>query len=308
MQFTPVPSTRRIEQADRWHGIIPPLNSGGYGRFNILAKDTFYRTQIFPRNDKIFIAAPELDANELVINEFLAKNDSFNIDSAGEYDDWLELYNPGSNEANLSGMYLTDDPALLTKWQFPVDIPSLAPVGYLLIWCDDDSAQAGWHTNFRLNTDGEFIALVANDGLTIIDSITFGLQTGDISYGRVPDGSEQWQFLNTPTPATSNPLSAVEEVTNSPRDYQLYHNYPNPFNPLTTIRYYLPEFSRVQIAVYDILGRKIKVLIDQNQSPGFKSVTWDATDAFQNPVSAGIYLYRLDADTETHTGKMILLK
>ena len=72
-----------------------------------------------------------------------------------------------------------------------------------MVWCDEDSGQIGYHTNFKLSATGEFIALVESDGVTIIDSISFGQQTTDISFGRLPDGASNWIFMN-PTPGTTN--------------------------------------------------------------------------------------------------------
>ena len=93
-----------------------------------------------------------------------------------------------------------------------------------------------------------------------------------------------------------------------PDEYALHQNYPNPFNPVTTLRYNLPENRLVNITIYDMLGRKVKTLINQNQDSGHKSVIWDATNDFGKPVSAGIYLYQIQAGEYISTKKMVLLK
>ena len=90
--------------------------------------------------------------------------------------------------------------------------------------------------------------------------------------------------------------------------YALHQNYPNPFNPKTTIRFDLPKDSNVNIYIYDILGRIIKKLIDNKQNAGFKSIQWDATNNYGKRVSAGVYLYKIQADDFSQTKKMILLK
>ncbi len=139
---------------------------------------------------------------DLLINEFLSSNDSTNTDESGEYDDWLEVYNGNENEINLDWLYLTDNPDNLTKWVFPEG--SVIPAnGHMLIWCDEEQEQGALHTNFKLSSGGEFIALVAGDGFTIIDSLSFGPQTVDVSYGRVTDGNDQWMFM-VPTPGFAN--------------------------------------------------------------------------------------------------------
>ena len=91
-------------------------------------------------------------------------------------------------------------------------------------------------------------------------------------------------------------------------DYKLIKNYPNPFNPVTTLRYNLPENSHVNITIYDMLGRQVKNLINQTQDAGYRSVRWNATDDYGKPVSAGIYLYQIQAGEFVQTKKMMLLK
>ena len=93
-----------------------------------------------------------------------------------------------------------------------------------------------------------------------------------------------------------------------PDQYMVYQNYPNPFNPVTTLRYDLPENSLVNITVYNLLGKQIKTLINKTQDAGYKSITWDATNDYGKPVSAGIYLYRIQAGKYISTKKMVLLK
>jgi len=93
-----------------------------------------------------------------------------------------------------------------------------------------------------------------------------------------------------------------------PIRYKSYQNYPNPFNPVTTLRYDLPEDSFVAITVYDMLGNIIKNLVNQNENSGYQSVQWNATNNEGQPVSAGIYLYTIEAGKFRQTKKMVLLK
>ena len=93
-----------------------------------------------------------------------------------------------------------------------------------------------------------------------------------------------------------------------PEKFTIHQNYPNPFNPVTTLRYDLPETGLVKITIYDMLGRQVKTLINQRQNAGYKSVIWDATNDFGKPVSAGIYLYQIQAGEYMQTKKMVLLK
>ena len=95
---------------------------------------------------------------------------------------------------------------------------------------------------------------------------------------------------------------------NIPEVFALHQNYPNPFNPVTTLRYDLPENGHVSITIYDMLGRQVKTIINQYQEAGYRSVIWNATNNYGKPVSAGIYLYQIQAGEYMQTKKMVLLK
>jgi len=102
--------------------------------------------------------------------------------------------------------------------------------------------------------------------------------------------------------------SAVDDGDLKPNKFSLYQNYPNPFNPVTRINYDLPIQGNVTITIHDILGRHIKTLVNQDQPAGHRSVIWDATNDQGNPVSAGVYLYQIQAEGFVQTRKMVLLK
>jgi hypothetical protein len=143
----------------------------------------------------------------LVINEIMAANNTTIRDPQGQYDDWIEIYNYGSDAIDIGGMYLTDNLSAPAKWQVPSNNSTLSTIpggGYLLIWADSDTTDFGLHANFKLDAAGEDIGLFDNDGVTLIDSVTFGEQTGDISYGRYPDASDYWQAFGLPTPGAQN--------------------------------------------------------------------------------------------------------
>ena len=93
-----------------------------------------------------------------------------------------------------------------------------------------------------------------------------------------------------------------------PRQYILHQNYPNPFNPTTQLRYDLPEASHVRIMIYDLMGREIRTLVDMDQKAGYRSIQWNATNDLGQPVSAGMYLYMIQAGDFRQTRKMVLLK
>ena len=101
---------------------------------------------------------------------------------------------------------------------------------------------------------------------------------------------------------------SLADVTVMPEKFTLHQNYPNPFNPVTTLRYELPEQTHVNITIYDMLGRKVKTILNEQQSPGYKQLIWDASNDNGKPVSAGIYLYQIQAGEYISTKKMVLLK
>ena len=93
-----------------------------------------------------------------------------------------------------------------------------------------------------------------------------------------------------------------------PERLRIYNAYPNPFNPITSLRYDLPEEGLVNITIYDMMGRIVKTLVNGSQTAGFKSVQWNATNDRNEPVSAGLYLYTIQAGKFRQTKKMVLLK
>ncbi|MCK4773414.1 MAG: T9SS type A sorting domain-containing protein [Candidatus Krumholzibacteria bacterium] len=110
-------------------------------------------------------------------------------------------------------------------------------------------------------------------------------------------------------------LSTVQSVTTPHRDVELQQNYPNPFNPSTTISYTLRALDggainapRTNLTIYNMLGRKVRTLVDEVQIPGVYNVEWDGTDRSGQKVASGIYLYRLSRGDEAETRKMVLLK
>ncbi len=169
-----------------------------------------------------FTASPGKSNITLKINEFIAKNDNGIQDEFGNYGDWIELYNFGETEIDITGMYMSDMVDEPTLYSFN---PTVIPSGsYLLIWCDGTDNDPitdpdTLHANFKLGAGGETV-LLSYTVNTIIDSLTFGQQTADISYGRYPDGTDNWMSFTVPTPRESNVLTAgpiITEVVREPK-------------------------------------------------------------------------------------------
>ena len=99
----------------------------------------------------------------------------------------------------------------------------------------------------------------------------------------------------------------IEDV-NLPIKVKLNQNYPNPFNPITKISYEMPSDGFVRVSILDMMGREVKTLVESSQVSGMRSVTWNATDNNDQPVSAGVYLYKIQTRGITKTRKMVFLK
>ena len=128
-----------------------------------------------------------LDATMLRITEFVASNDESLLDADGDSSDWVEICNSGATAVDLTGLHLTDNASNKTKWTFPAG-RSIAPGGYLVVFASNKNGIRGngeLHTNFALSADGEYLGLIASDGVTIIDEYApkFPSQVEDVSYG-----------------------------------------------------------------------------------------------------------------------------
>ena len=102
--------------------------------------------------------------------------------------------------------------------------------------------------------------------------------------------------------------SVTLPVAQTVQTFELQQNYPNPFNPDTKIRYQIPGRSKVTLTVYDILGQKVKTLVDREQTGGSYEIIWNGTDDRQNKMPSGVYLYRLENNQQVLTRKMVLIR
>ncbi len=135
------------------------------------------------------------------INEFLASNQTTNRDPEfGEFSDWIELYNPAPQATDLGGYYVTDDLDEPWKWRIP-DGTRIPGAGFLLLWAD--GRDTGLHTSFKLSKAGEQIGLYTPAGVPV-DTLSFGAQQDDVSYGRLGNDANQWSFFQPPSPGAFN--------------------------------------------------------------------------------------------------------
>jgi hypothetical protein len=140
----------------------------------------------------------------------------------GDYEDWFELYNPGTNPVNLAGCYLTDTLSNRFKHLITTNGPHIIPPqGYLLVWADEETGQntdalgrprTDLHVNFKLSASGESIGLFAADG-AVIDTVEFGPQTNDVSMGRYPDGGPEIVYMaGSASPRAANWLRGANQA------------------------------------------------------------------------------------------------
>ncbi len=149
-----------------------------------------------------------LEKGQLVINEFVASADSLgdNPDPAGDYPDWIELYNAGRRPVDLSEYYLSVDKDFLKQWRFPRGT-SIGPHQYRIIWADREPTEEGLHAIFKLAKSGGQL-LLTNSLDQYIDSVSYTAQQTNISYARIPNGSGPFvKAFPTPGKYNEKPLS-----------------------------------------------------------------------------------------------------
>jgi hypothetical protein len=166
---------------------------------------------------------------------------------------------------------------------------------------------------YTYNTNGNYINRISQnwDGTQWVNNNQLNL-TYDANGNLTNEISQYWdgtqwennsQYIYTwETLLSTNNKNILAEV------FTLHQNYPNPFNPVTTLQYDLPEDALVSITIYDIMGRQISTLVSSQQNAGYKSIQWNATNNAGQPVSAGLYLYSIEAGQFRQTKKMVLLK
>ncbi len=256
----------RFGQSFPYNGLVAQYylyaENAGSGKFSPQrAEHEFYVANLNP---------PNPNATDLVINEFLAVNQAAETDEAGQHEDWVELYNNSSAEISLNGLYLSDNTAQPDKWLFPLGTV-IAPKGFLIVWLDEDQSQGPLHANFKLGGNGEFLML-SNGAGGVIDSLSFGPQKADTTYGRYPNGTGPFTFLARTFNALNSTLSAGEIW----QDASL-RIFPNPAHDLLSVR---SDQGLGVVWMYDAYGRRIL----QADAGHANSITLDMGD-----VPPGIY-------------------
>lgn len=146
-----------------------------------------------------------------IVNELMAVNRATLADPEGEFDDWVEIYNPDSTDLDLRGYFVSDEVDDPSKWVITGEAPVVVPAeGYALLWLDNDPEAGANHLPFRLRAEGESFILTAPDGTTVLDQVELPQQHADISYGRSQEDGGQFRYLINPTPGeANNPLGVA---------------------------------------------------------------------------------------------------
>jgi hypothetical protein len=202
--------------------------------------------------DTFLTVSYPLLSGPLYINEFLASNQGITRDEFGEYDDWAEVYNASDEPVWLADYFLSDNMGNPGKYRFPEMY--IEPEGFFLVWLDDDTDQGPKHASFKISKDGEMLRLSEgpSQGFALVDSITFGLQEPNISWGRALDGGPDWISFPAPTPQYSNLLTALEDIPAPDASLSIR---PNPVNGGF---FYFNKV--VSGAIYNMMGQKMMEL------------------------------------------------
>lgn len=275
---------------------------GVYG-LGIIITAPYLQYYIYAENSSAAIFSPEraehefftMNANvqvvnyqELAINEFMAKNNTTVSDANGQFEDWLEIYNTTSSNINLGNVYLSNNLLDPLKWRFP-NTTTIAPNNVIAIWMDQDTSQVGLHANFKLSALGDAL-YIFNSGGGVIDSLTFGPQSADISMFRCPDGTGPFAYTLAPTYNQKNCAVGIIENNRLPE----FSMYPNPSSNQLHIES-LNQISRIR--VFDLQGNE---LLNAVVNPTF-SVTLLLTN-FSNG------LYQIILNEGEMSGKLVISK
>lgn len=220
----------------------------------------------------------------LCVNEIMAKNDTVILDDWGRTSDWIELYNGNPYEIDAGVLvFMNADSAGADPWSVPRGT-MIPPGGFLLFWADGDGWKGGTHLPFRLSAGGDGFILgriPAGDGeepfVSMLEDVSFGDQTADISWGRFPDGGE-WRILQVPTPGWSNGNMHSQPV-------YLCQPRPNPCSTGSVTVEVEIAGGQTDVFVYDLAGRRVETLHQGYLPPGSSTFFWNTGTA-----PSGVYL------------------
>ncbi len=208
-----------------------------------------------------------------------------------------------SNEVNVT-------PSDQTAPAAPTSLVAEAGEGQAtMIWAKSTESDFLRYRIYGGTTSNPTTAIDSSESILDITRTISGLDNGTNYYFRITavDTAGNESGFSNEVSATPTAL-AVEESSGMPTSFALHANYPNPFNPVTTIRYDLPEQSEVALLVYDIIGREMVRLVDRDMTAGYHQVIWNGRDSVGREVPTGLYIARMVTPTYTRSIKLVLLK
>jgi hypothetical protein len=255
-------------------------------------------------------AANEIpDLSNLFINEIMTSNSYTITDNYGEYDDWIEFYNGGDFPVNLGGLFISDSIGTQKPFRISSEFPdstTIDPGQFILLWADDSTEQGICHLNFKLNREEDQLILFSYDKTGVVDSITIAKIPQDKSYGRMHDGKSKWIELLIPTPGRSNTINFTDTLAGSIRHTDV-SVFPNPADDMVIFKVVLIEDSKVTIRIFDIAGDIVSVPLMNHFPEGVYNISWNLESSDGSPLSSGVYSYSVETNSETITGKLVIL-
>jgi flagellar hook assembly protein FlgD len=147
--------------------------------------------------------------------------------------------------------------------------------------------------------------------IALLSTASTSAASGTFDNGRTQVENASYQLrgsIGSFASAAIAPAAKMAAPQATPADFNLAQNFPNPFNPSTTIAYALPQESSVRLTIYNIVGQQIRTLVDDAQTAGSYKIQWDARDDSGQQVATGFYIYRLEAGSFSAVHKMTLVK
>lgn len=198
------------------------------------------------------------------------------------------------------GAYETTMPAVTGFTLYPSST-------YVILTWDAVTEEGFAYYQLERSTDVEFTENIDSNFLTDSYYEDNNLEFDTEYFYRVSYYSDGWSPHSDVLSVTLDAVN-VDDGEQLPAVYALHQNYPNPFNPVTNLSYDLPEDAMVNITVFDMMGKVVRTLVNDQQSAGYKTLQWNAANHSGQPVSAGLYIYIIKAGNFSQTRKMILLK
>jgi len=241
-----------------------------------------------------------VSAQSVRINEFMANNDTI-ASPATVKADWIELYNTTSSPVSLAGQYLSDDAALPSKWQFPTGT-TIAANGYLVVWAYDTTFAGSLYAGWSLNKDGEHVRLSASN-LSVLDSVTFGVQLKNRSAARIPNGTGSFSSACLPTLGMANTCVVTSLTAGHGLRAADGLTLARGGAGRLTLGFNLQASARTYLAVHDSRGREVALLMNGPMSAGSHVRTFDAAG-----LPSGTYWVVLRSGTTESVRSLVLLR